>query len=52
MYKCPECETEMNWSSDEEFNTYILSQFYCKDCHIELNKINYKNELAIKENKL
>lgn len=38
MYNCPECNNEMIWRSDEIIKEVVLSQYYCKECKIELNK--------------
>lgn len=39
MYKCPECNEDMTWGSDEQLANEVVSQYYCKECKIELNKI-------------
>jgi predicted RNA-binding Zn-ribbon protein involved in translation (DUF1610 family) len=39
MYNCPECNKEMVWSGDEEIGNDVVSQYYCKECKVELNKI-------------
>lgn len=42
MYKCPECEKEMIWQSDNENDEGIDSIYSCDECEITLYK-TYKD---------
>lgn len=39
MYKCPECNENMRWNSDQDNGEYTWSFYTCDTCNIELNKI-------------
>lgn len=38
MYDCPECGKEMIWQNDTDIDEFIVHEYHCPDCLIDLSK--------------
>jgi uncharacterized protein YbaR (Trm112 family) len=38
MLKCPECEKELYWLTDQDDEGHITSEYHCEQCKIDVIK--------------